>query len=72
MTRQECEQAIATLLRAIWSIYQEYYPGGKGLSLIATDHSTIFFNSDSLNGGAKPLDYYEHVEEVGADASDEW
>lgn len=71
MTRKECERAIAEKLREIWDIYQEYYPGGKDLSLIVTDHSTIIFNGDSLHDGANPLDYYERVEEVGEDATDE-
>jgi hypothetical protein len=71
MTRRECEQAIVEKLREIWDIYQEYYPGGDGLSVIVTDHSAIIFNADSYNGGPKPLDYCEFVEEVGADANDE-
>lgn len=72
MTRKECERAIAEKLREIWDIYQEYAPGGTGLSLIVTDHSVIIFNTDSMNGGERPLDYYERVEEVEEDASDEW
>jgi hypothetical protein len=72
MTRKECERAIAEKLREIWDIYREYAPGGGHLTTIVTDHSTIVFNADSVDGGEKPLDYYSVVEEVGADASDEW
>lgn len=72
MTRKECEQAIAKKLREIWDIYQEYAPCGGHLTVLVTDHSAMAFNSDSLDGGARPLDYYELVEEVGADANDEW
>lgn len=71
MTRRECEQAIAKKLREIWDIYQEYDPGGDGVSVIVTDHSAIVFNKQAYEGGEKVLDYYELVEEVGADANDE-
>lgn len=70
MTRRECEQAIAKKLREIWEDYQAYDPGGDKLSVIVTERSAIVFNADALNGGPKPLDYYELVEEVGADAID--
>jgi hypothetical protein len=72
MTRRECEQAIVEKLREIWDIYQEYYPGGEGLSIHATANTAWLFNGDSLDGGAKPLDYFERVEEVEEDAIDEW
>lgn len=72
MTRKECERAIAKKLREIWDIYQEYYPGGDQLSVIVTDHSAVVFNAHWNDDILKPLDYYERVEEVGADASNEW
>jgi hypothetical protein len=72
MTRKECEQAIVKKLREIWDIYQEYYPGGEDLTVCVTDHSAFVFNRQYLDGGEKALDYFERVEEVGADASNEW
>jgi hypothetical protein len=72
MTRKECERAIAEKLREIWDTYQEYAPGGGHLTTIVTDHSVIVFNEESLHGGEKAIDYYERLEEVGSDASDEW
>jgi hypothetical protein len=69
MTRRECEQAIAKKLREIWDIYQEYYPGGEDLSVHATANTAWLFNGDKLDGGSKPLDYFERVEEVGEDAT---
>lgn len=72
MTRRECEQAIVKKLREIWDIYQRYYPGGDGLSVIVTDHSAIVFNAHWEDSVERKLDYYERVEEVEDDATDEW
>lgn len=71
MTRKECGQAIAKKLREIWDIYQAYYPGGDRLSVIVADHYAGAFNAYWDKATEKPLDYYEFVEEVGADAIDE-
>jgi hypothetical protein len=71
MNSRECERAIAKKLREIWDIYQRYYPGGEGLSVIVTDQTAWVWNGESLTKGEKPLDYYEIVREVGADANDE-
>lgn len=71
MTRRECEQAIVEKLREIWDIYQRYHPGGDKLSVIVTERSALVFNEEAIHGGEKPLDYYERVEEVKADATDE-
>lgn len=70
MTRRECEREIVGKLREIWDIYQEYAPGGDGLTVFVTDHSACVFNQQSIDGGAKPLDYYERVEEVVEDATE--
>ena len=71
MTRKECERAIVKKLREIWDIYQLYFPGGKYLGLqVSTDHASVcdaYWEEDK----EKPLDYYEFVEEVGADATGE-
>lgn len=70
MTRKECERAIARRLRDIWEIYQEYYPGGDGLSVIVTGHSAMVFNEHWDAATERELDYYVRAEEVGADAID--
>lgn len=72
MTRRECEQAITKKLREIWDIYQLYYPGGDNLSVLVTGHSACVFNAHWDDATERTLDYYERVEEVGADANDEW
>jgi hypothetical protein len=72
MTRQECEREIAKKLREIWDVYQEYAPGGGRPSLIVTDHSVMAFNEYWGRDTERPLDFYERVEEVKADANDEW
>lgn len=72
MTRRECEQAIVEKLREIWDIYQEYYPGGDHISLIVTGDSAMVYNAHWDEDTLRPLDYYGRVEEVGADAIDEW
>ena len=71
MTRRECEQAIVKKLREIWDIYQEYYPGGEGLSVLVTGRTAIVFNTDALDGGENPLDYFARAREVEEDATDE-
>lgn len=71
MTRKECEQAIVKKLREIWDIYQRYYPGGDKLSVIVTDQTALVFNAHWDDDVVRELDYYERVEEVEEDATDE-
>ena len=70
MTRKECEQAITKKLREIWDIYQRYYPGGESLTVLVSDHSAYVYNAYWDEATERALDYYERVEEVGADAND--
>jgi hypothetical protein len=71
MTRRECEQAIVKKLREIWDIYQRYYPGGTYMHVHVTSDTACVWNAYWDEDKEKPLDYYERVEEVGADANDE-
>jgi hypothetical protein len=71
MTEKECGQAIAKKLREIWEIYQLYYPGGGRLSVIVADDYASVWNAHWDEATERPLDYYEFVEEVVEDATDE-
>jgi hypothetical protein len=71
MTEKECGQAIVKKLREIWDIYQRYYPGGDGLSVIVTEATALVFNSHWNEATERKLDYYERVGEVVEDATDE-
>lgn len=59
MTRQECEQAIVKKLREIWDIYQRYYPGGKGLSLLVAEDCAGVYNTYWDERTERKLDHFE-------------